>query len=368
MARSSAVVVALALVALSACAPGGASAPEVRSAPGQEAAVEHALDASPVPQRPGSGFVIDRDAVWLASGSALARLDRRSGRWTKHRYGVRSAQFVRIDAGVPGVVRGIILACDGVCDDEGGRLTAHWFVAGGNGIQDSGRVDGADIGVGERFDAVGDPSPSTSEFLVGNHLVGISDTGVASVTALPTGADLVCHGPNGYVVVQDLPVAQGSLPVPPDQKVLVGRSASSLTAIDGGIAGPLLRSAESGSACLGDGLAIIGPSAAFEFSLERMRWVERPADIGISLERQRPRHPPVADAEGRVWVAGSVVANLLRDDTGWHLADRASSTEAMPTAYAIDAGHVVRYPSLTERRQTAHDASIPAAPAATDGN
>jgi hypothetical protein len=301
-----------------------------------------ALDDAPLEQPPGSPVATDETSLWYTDFGQLARRDLESGRWD-----VRDLPFdreqifslVMVPDGAGGL-KGLAGLCeaDG-CDEGVVSDLAAWSV----GVEgDAQRVD-IEVPV-ELSDSAGNvitapvAAGEQAAFRVANGastlLVRWTDAPRVETVerALPT----LCATPDGFVGVEDQ-VGGGQALAP--KVVVAGPDLASLRPVetDPGAAG-LLDGAEAAASCLQDGLAVVGPDAAYE--LREGRWTTVPSDVGEPLQRQLAIGLPVVDASGTLAQAGTVL-NLSRDDRGWH----ALATWARPSAYGLIGGEVMSYPS-----------------------
>jgi hypothetical protein len=100
----------------------------------------------------------------------------------------------------------------------------------------------------------------------------------------------------------------------------------------------LLGSPDTSTLCgPGGTMALVGPDQASEYRAGT--WSAVPSDVKVALGPQLPSGT-MATVRGRTVQAGTV-ANLTRDDQGWHLAAQG----IRPSGYAVVGNQIVSYPA-----------------------
>ena len=358
------VVVVILVAAASLLGAGCSSSPQVTTIVVGGAAgssLGTALDHGPIPEEGGSDFVADDAALWYATDRGLARYDVGAQRWSVIALPFRKVSIIAIVRTGKGRVVGLAGTCDiASCETEGPQpLTLHAFRADATSATEVAIPRRIAFTTSDPIDVVGSASEGPGLFLVGPSVISVGSTGSVTITEPNFPMGLVCSTRHGFVGLALGQAPVSPLPLPPSLTVVMGSTLTRLGAVkvDARV-DPDLQAKEWGSACLDDGLALIGPHAAWEFSAESRTWTAVASDVGKILYRQTPSHPGVRDRRGAYWVPGELAGNLMRDHAGWHLVP-VDASEDPPSVYGISHGELILYPSLEIRRRTAAQAHLP---------
>ncbi len=302
------------------------------------------LESAPLKQAIGSPFVADRGAAWYSDFDRLARFDVRTGRWST--VGLPGGKG-RIDslAFTPdgnGGLRAVSATCATACE-EGVALTLRaWSVTpelevrplGLNlKLSDGSLVAAVPGSQQERFSVV-NGTDTTLVTLEGN---------TATTESIGRPVSVLCGTDGGLVGVEDDPVGveddptAGAMIAP--RIVVAGPSLAALKPVAVSDRETALLGSPDAFALCGPGatLALVGPDQASEYRAGTWRAV--PSDVKVPLARQLPSGT-MAGVAGRTLQAGTV-ANLERNDQGWHLAAQGSR----PSGYAVVGKQIVGYPA-----------------------
>jgi hypothetical protein len=309
-----------------------------------------ALSAAPLAQLPGSFFVADTKAAWYTDFTSLARFDIASGEWAKAPlpFDPATVHSVAFLPDGSGQLDGVATICPKACgDSDGPSVTLQAWHADATGSTSVLKLNGlAPLDPDDNHLALIGTAEGTATFraLSGATTVAVTITGdSATATALPVPLPLVCPVDGGYLAVED--DATSGQPIAP-KSIVSGPDLASLAPVaTGSAAAALLNDVSSSTACTPEGLAIVGPTSAWQATGLDASWTAVPSDVGIPLGHQLVAGVTVADGTD-LWSSG-VQADLKRDPTGWHLAAGGSDR---PSAYANLGGSVIEFPSADKRQ------------------
>lgn len=297
-----------------------------------------ALDGAPLDQSLGSPFFSDGRSLWYSDFHQLARRDLVTGAWSVQDFPYPDGRIgsLAFSPDGKGALRGLAGICAEACE-EGVDIELRAWTA-------TTTSEPSDVPIEGTF--VLDPGFFLMPLPEGGPPFGVANGSSTllvfwedgpSVQAVPGAYPLLCStssGPTGIESVLDT-----GADIPP-RRVVTGPDLLRLTALAiPAEVDQLLADFDASAICTHDGMAVVGPTQAFE--LRDGTWSEVPSDVGVSLSRQHVIGLPAFGRDGAVVQAG-LHANLRRDGSGWHLA---GSSADRPSGYAVVGRGVASYPA-----------------------
>jgi hypothetical protein len=321
---------------LSSCSSGSGSSSGAGTA--REPRVEPAdlLKSGPLNQAIGSPFVADQDSAWYSDFKRLARFDVKARTWSTVALpgGKGRIDSLAFAPDGSGGLRAVIGACASTCEEGVERTLGAWSVTPELDV----RPLGLDVKVSDGVIVTAVPGGQLPRFLVAD---GTTTTLVtlagktASTETVVRPIPLLCGTDDGLIGVEVDPAAGAALA---PRTIVAGPSLTKLQPVTVSDAQTTPLGSPDTSTLCGPGgtLALVGPDQASEY--RSGTWNAVPSDVNVALGPQRPSGA-MATVRGRTVQAGTV-ANLARDDQGWHLAAQGTR----PSGYALVGTQIVSYP------------------------